>query len=40
MNIIDTGGAGFIGSRFLNRPVPRDPEHPFILAHLIEVEGR
>ena len=30
MNIIVTGGAGFIGSNFLNLLVPRHPEHHFI----------
>ena len=30
MNILVTGGAGFIGSNFLNRFVPRFPEHKFI----------
>ena len=30
MNILVTGGAGFIGSNFLNRFVPRYPEHKFI----------
>jgi dTDP-glucose 4,6-dehydratase len=30
MNIIVTGGAGFIGSNFLNLLVPRHPEHRFI----------
>ncbi|MEW5785458.1 MAG: dTDP-glucose 4,6-dehydratase [Bacillota bacterium] len=30
MNILVTGGAGFIGSNFLNRYVPRCPEHKFI----------
>ena len=29
MNILVTGGAGFIGSNFLNRFVPRHPEHQF-----------
>jgi dTDP-glucose 4,6-dehydratase len=32
MNIIVTGGAGFIGSNFLNLLVPRHPEHRFINA--------
>ncbi|HKU40951.1 MAG TPA: dTDP-glucose 4,6-dehydratase [Polyangiales bacterium] len=30
MNILVTGGAGFIGSNFLNLLVPRHPEHHFI----------
>jgi len=30
MNILVTGGAGFIGSNFLNLFVPRYPEHNFI----------
>jgi len=30
LNILVTGGAGFIGSNFLNRFVPRYPEHKFI----------
>ncbi|MEO8483639.1 MAG: dTDP-glucose 4,6-dehydratase [Acidobacteriota bacterium] len=30
MKIIVTGGAGFIGSNFLNLVVPRHPEHQFI----------
>ncbi|HET8933629.1 MAG TPA: dTDP-glucose 4,6-dehydratase [Polyangiales bacterium] len=30
MNILVTGGAGFIGSNFLNLMVPRHPEHHFI----------
>ncbi|HVZ32201.1 MAG TPA: GDP-mannose 4,6-dehydratase, partial [Polyangiaceae bacterium] len=30
MNILVTGGAGFIGSNFLNLLVPRHPEHTFI----------
>ena len=30
MNILVTGGAGFIGSNFLNLFVPRHPEHKFI----------
>ena len=30
MNILVTGGAGFIGSNFLNLLVPRHPEHVFI----------
>jgi len=30
MNILVTGGAGFIGSNFLNLMVPRHPEHRFI----------
>jgi dTDP-glucose 4,6-dehydratase len=30
MNIIVTGGAGFIGSNFLNLLVPRHPEHRFL----------
>jgi len=30
MNILVTGGAGFIGSNFLNMMVPRHPEHHFI----------
>jgi len=30
MNIIVTGGAGFIGSAFLNLLVPRHPEHRFV----------
>jgi len=32
MNILVTGGAGFIGSNFLNLMVPRHPEHHFINA--------
>ncbi len=32
MNIVVTGGAGFIGSNFLNLLVPRHPEHRFINA--------
>jgi dTDP-glucose 4,6-dehydratase len=32
MNILVTGGAGFIGSNFLNLMVPRHPEHRFINA--------
>jgi dTDP-glucose 4,6-dehydratase len=49
MNIIVTGGAGFIGSNFLNLLVPKHPEHRFInldaltyaanLANLQAVEG-
>ena len=30
MKIVVTGGAGFIGSNFLNLLVPRHPEHMFI----------
>jgi dTDP-glucose 4,6-dehydratase len=30
MNILVTGGAGFIGSNFLNLLVPRYPEHTFV----------
>jgi dTDP-glucose 4,6-dehydratase len=30
MNILVTGGAGFIGSNFLNLLVPRHPEHTFV----------
>jgi dTDP-glucose 4,6-dehydratase len=30
MKIIVTGGAGFIGSNFLNLVVPRHPEHSFV----------
>src|SRR6188768_292644 len=30
MKIVVTGGAGFIGSNFLNLLVPRHPEHEFI----------
>jgi dTDP-glucose 4,6-dehydratase len=30
MNILVTGGAGFIGSNFLNTFVPRHPEHTFL----------
>jgi dTDP-glucose 4,6-dehydratase len=30
MNILVTGGAGFIGSNFLNLLVPRHPEHHFV----------
>ncbi|MSP26427.1 MAG: dTDP-glucose 4,6-dehydratase [Myxococcales bacterium] len=30
MKILITGGAGFIGSNFLNRFVPRHPEHVFL----------
>src|SRR5690554_6290738 len=30
MNIIVTGGAGFIGANFLNLMVPRFPEHRFV----------
>jgi dTDP-glucose 4,6-dehydratase len=30
MNILVTGGAGFIGSNFLNLMVPRHPEHTFV----------
>jgi dTDP-glucose 4,6-dehydratase len=30
MNVIVTGGAGFIGANFLNLIVPRHPEHSFI----------
>ena len=50
MNIIVTGGAGFIGSNFLNLMVPRHPEHRFInvdvltyaanLSNLQGLEGR
>jgi dTDP-glucose 4,6-dehydratase len=32
MNVLVTGGAGFIGSNFLNRFVPRHPEHTFVNA--------
>lgn len=32
MNILVTGGAGFIGANFLNLLVPRHPEHRFINA--------
>lgn len=49
MNIFVTGGAGFIGSNFLNLLVPRHPEHRFInvdkltyaanLSNLREIEG-
>ena len=30
MNIVVTGGAGFIGANFLNLLVPRHPEHRFV----------
>jgi len=50
MNILVTGGAGFIGSNFLNLLVPRHPEHRFInvdkltyaanLANLVTVQDR
>ncbi len=50
MNILVTGGAGFIGSNFLNLMVPRYPEHQFInldsltyaanLANLAQVADR
>jgi dTDP-glucose 4,6-dehydratase len=50
MNILVTGGAGFIGSNFLNLLVPRHPEHRFInvdkltyaanLANLTEIAER
>ena len=50
MNIIVTGGAGFIGSNFLNLMVPRHPEHRFInvdvltyaanLSNLHDLDGR
>lgn len=30
MNIVVTGGAGFIGANFLNLLVPRHPEHSFV----------
>src|SRR3569623_65528 len=30
MKIVVTGGAGFIGSNFLNGLVPRHPEHSFV----------
>src|SRR5579871_4852852 len=50
MNILVTGGAGFIGSNFLNLLVPRHPEHRFInvdkltyaanLANLESIAGR
>jgi dTDP-glucose 4,6-dehydratase len=30
MNILVTGGAGFIGSAFLRRFVPREPQHRFV----------
>ena len=50
MNILVTGGAGFIGSNFLNLMVPRHPEHHFVnvdsltyaanLANLASIEGR
>jgi dTDP-glucose 4,6-dehydratase len=50
MNILVTGGAGFIGSNFLNLLVPRHPEHRFInvdkltyaanLANLVSVQDR
>jgi dTDP-glucose 4,6-dehydratase len=32
MNVLVTGGAGFIGANFLNRLVPSHPEHRFINA--------
>lgn len=35
MNIIVTGGAGFIGSNFLNLLVPRHPEHHFVNADVL-----
>jgi dTDP-glucose 4,6-dehydratase len=50
MNILVTGGAGFIGSNFLNLLVPRHPEHQFVnvdcltyaanLTNLSSVDGR
>lgn len=50
MNILVTGGAGFIGSNFLNLMVPRHPEHHFVnvdnltyaanLANLTAVQDR
>jgi dTDP-glucose 4,6-dehydratase len=50
MIILVTGGAGFIGSNFLNLMVPRHPEHRFInvdkltyaanVANLASIEGR
>ncbi|MEY4577881.1 MAG: hypothetical protein RL701_2584 [Pseudomonadota bacterium] len=50
MNILVTGGAGFIGSNFLNLMVPRHPQYKFInvdkltyaanLANLASVSGR
>jgi dTDP-glucose 4,6-dehydratase len=50
MNILVTGGAGFIGANFLNLLVPRHPEHRFVnvdkltyagnLRSLAAVEGR
>lgn len=46
MNILVTGGAGFIGSNFLNLFVPRFPEHNFInldtltyAANLLNLKG-
>lgn len=46
MNILVTGGAGFIGSNFLNLFVPRHPEHKFInldkltyAANLLNMKG-
>jgi dTDP-glucose 4,6-dehydratase len=30
MQILVTGGAGFIGANFLNLLVPRHPEHRFV----------
>jgi len=49
VNIVVTGGAGFIGANFLHRMVPRFPEHRFVnvdkltyaanLASLAEVAG-
>ena len=46
MNILVTGGAGFIGSNFLNLFVPRYPEHNFInidkltyAANLLNLKG-
>ncbi len=50
MKFLVTGGAGFIGANFLNRLVPRHPEHEFVnadrltyaanLASLADVAGR
>lgn len=50
MKIIVTGGAGFIGSNFLNHSVPRFPEHDFLnvdaltyaanLSNLSPIDGR
>src|SRR5579862_3899689 len=46
MNILVTGGAGFIGSNFLNLLLPRQPEHRFVnvdkltyAANLSNLEG-